>query len=175
MTVVQEEVKTYGQYMSQSFGPAACDDDVHTTVLGPGIVDSPVIAPHAWSTSFAQARSEAIRQQAEKEWFIWMIEADQHMFQLGLEPVPWEQFEEAVSQKDERQFLAMEQRASEEQAMHSPEQPAPDSLVGATIVIRSETVISALRMVSHAIQAENATTAMLSTVVKALPQGGLWI
>jgi hypothetical protein len=44
-------------------------------------------------------------------------------------------------------------------------------LVGATIVIRSETVITAYCIVSNALQAENATARMLSLVVKALPQG----
>jgi hypothetical protein len=38
-------------------------------------------------------------------------------------------------------------------------------------VVRSETVVTAFRIVSNALQAENVTTEILSTVVKALPQG----
>jgi hypothetical protein len=63
----------------------------------------------------------------------------------------------------------MEQRASEDQVVPDSGPLALDSLVGATIVIRSEKVISAYRIVSNVLQAENATAEMLSTVVKALP------
>jgi hypothetical protein len=76
MSIIQEGVRTYGQYISQSFGPAS-DDGEHMTEIAPGLMDSPAVAPQAWSTSFAQARSEAIRQQAEEERFSWMTEADQ--------------------------------------------------------------------------------------------------
>jgi hypothetical protein len=69
------------------------------------------------------------------------------------------------------QFQAIEQRATEENVMVSQEQSSPDSMVGATIVVRSETVVTEFRIVSNALQAEDATTEMLSTVVKALSQG----
>jgi hypothetical protein len=85
---------------------------MHTTVVSPGIVEFPEIAPYAWSSTFVQARAEA-----EEEQFSWMTEADQYMFQLELEPVPWEHLEEAASQKGETQFQAMKQRAREEQVM----------------------------------------------------------
>jgi hypothetical protein len=60
------------------------------TTISEGLVDSPAVAPHAWSSSFAQARREAIRQQAMEEQFSWMTEADQFVLQLRLEPVPWD-------------------------------------------------------------------------------------
>jgi hypothetical protein len=145
--------------------------EVQMTVISPGIVDSPAIAPHAWSTSFAQAGSEAIHQQAMDGQFRWMTEADQHMLQLGLEPVPWEHVADAVGQKGEAQFLAIEQLASEDQVVPDSGQLEPSSLVWATIVIRSETAISAYRIVSTVLHADNATAEMLSSVVKALPQG----
>jgi hypothetical protein len=131
-------------------------------VISEGLVDSP---------SFIQARREAIRLQAMEEQFSWMTEADQYMLHLGLEPVPWEHVAEATGQKGESQFQAIEQRVTGKDVLESQEELAPNSLVGATIVIRSETVVSAFRRVSNALQAESATTEILSTVVKALPQG----
>jgi hypothetical protein len=104
-----------------------------------------------------------------------MTEDDQHMFRLGLEPVRWEHFAEAVGQKGEGQFQAIEQRASEEQVMQSSEPPTPISVVGVPIVVRSETVISAFCGVRTIPEAESATTDILCTVVKALQQGRLWI
>jgi hypothetical protein len=108
-----------------------------------------------------------------EEQFKGMTEADQFMFRLGLEPVRWDHFADAISQKGETQFQAVKQRASEEDMAGSRARPAPDSLIGATIVIRSETVVSAYRIVSGALQAETATTEMLSSVAIALPQGAV--
>jgi hypothetical protein len=173
MTIVQEEPKTFDQCGRSGENAVDEDGQVHMTVISPGIVDSPGIAPHAGSTSFAQARSEAIQQRAMEEQYSWMTEADQHMFQLGLEPVPWEHFAEAVEQKGKGQFQAIEQRASEEQVMQSSEPPTPNSLVGVTMVVRSETMISAFREVSPITEAEGATTDLLSKVVKALPKGAM--
>jgi hypothetical protein len=65
MGIVQEGVKTYDQYISQNFGPTT-RDEVHMTAISPEIVDSPAIAPHACSTSFSQARSEAKRYVKER-------------------------------------------------------------------------------------------------------------
>jgi hypothetical protein len=166
MNVVQEDqegVKTYDQIIAkQGFAQVTRDEGVHMTPVSEGLYDSPGVAPHGWSSTFTQARREALQLQAMEDQYSWMTEADQFMFHLGLEPVPWEHFEETVSQEGETQFQATEQRASEEDVMGSHEQPASDSLIGATIVIRSETVISAYRIVSSALQAENATTKILS-------------
>jgi hypothetical protein len=98
MSIVQEGVKTFDQYVPKAVGDTT-SDDVHMTVVSPGIVNSPAVAPHAWSTSFAHARNEALRQKAEEKRFSWMTEADQHMLQLGLEPVSWDHFVELVERR----------------------------------------------------------------------------
>jgi hypothetical protein len=41
--------------------------------------------------------------------------ADLHMLSMGLEPVPWESFPEAISQTGETIFQAIEQRTCGEQ------------------------------------------------------------
>jgi hypothetical protein len=120
MNVVQESqeaVKPYGQIIAeQRFGSVTRDEGVHMTTISEGLVDSPAVAPHAWSSSFAQARKEATRQQ-----FSWMTESDQLM-----EPVPWEHLADAMRRKGEGRFQAIEQRTTEEDVMGSQDQPAPD-------------------------------------------------
>jgi hypothetical protein len=113
----QEGVKTYGQIIAeQGFGPepVSNDEEGHMATFSEGLVDSRAVAPHAWSSTFAQARREAIRLQAMEEQFSCIAEADQFMLQLGLEPVPGDHFADAVSQKGEGLFQAIEQRATEE-------------------------------------------------------------
>jgi hypothetical protein len=107
------------------------------------------VAPYAWSSTWAQARAEAVKLQVEEERFSWMKEADRYMLCMGVEPVPWDQFAEVISQTGESQFQAIEQRTCEEQVTESGESPGPGSLVGATLVVRSVTTITALRMISH--------------------------
>jgi hypothetical protein len=51
MSIEQDGVKDFDQYVPPRVDVA--DDEVHTTTISPGIVSSPAIAPHAWSTSFA--------------------------------------------------------------------------------------------------------------------------
>jgi hypothetical protein len=46
----------------------------------------------------AKPRSEAEQRRADEERIIWMKDADLQMLSMGLEPVPWEQFADAVSQ-----------------------------------------------------------------------------
>jgi hypothetical protein len=106
-----------------------------------------------------------------EEQFSWVTEADQHMFQLGLEPVPWEHFAEGVESKGDGRFQAIEQRASEEQVVQSSEPSTPDSLVGVTMVVRSDTLVSAFMQMSPIIEAENSMTNLLCDMVKALPEG----
>jgi hypothetical protein len=140
--VTDEGVKTYEQITAEngfSPGPISNDEGVHMTVISERLMDSPSVAPYAWSSSFAQARREAIQLQAMEEQLSWMTEADQYMLHLGLEPVPWDQFAEATGQKGEYQFQAIEQRATEDNVMGSQKESAPNSLVGATIVVRSAT------------------------------------
>jgi hypothetical protein len=61
---------------------------------------------------------------------------------MGLEPIPWEQLADAISQSGETQFQAIEQRTCEEQVSESGGQPGPGSLVGATLVVRSFSHVS---------------------------------
>jgi hypothetical protein len=129
------------------------------------------VAPYAWSSTWARARAEAAQRQVEEERFSWMKEADLQMLSLGLEPVPWEHFAGAISQTGETQFQAIEQRTCGEQVLESGGQPGPDSWVGATLVVRSITVITVLRMVSHGWNAPGATAKMLSMMAETLPMG----
>jgi hypothetical protein len=111
--VDQRTARTYDQIIAtQGFAQVASDEDVHTTPISKDVFDSPGVAPNAWSSTFAQARKEALQLQAMEEHFRWMTEADQYMLQSGLEPVPWDHFGEAVSQKGETQLQSIEQRAS---------------------------------------------------------------
>jgi hypothetical protein len=100
-----------------------------------------------------------------------MKDADLQMLSMGLEPVPWEQFADAISQSGEYQFQAVEQRASSEQVSETGEPPGPHSMVGATLVVRSHTIVTALKMVSHGWNAPGATARMLSMMAESLPVG----
>jgi hypothetical protein len=96
-----------------------------------------------------------------------MKESDRYMLNMGLEPIPWEQFADAISQTGEMQF----QRTCEEQVSESGEQPGPGSLVAATLVVGSVTTITALRMISQGRNAPGATAEMLSMMTETLPNG----
>jgi hypothetical protein len=100
-----------------------------------------------------------------------MSDADLQMLTMGLEPYPWEGFAEAISRTQEWKFQAIEQRACEEQVMQQNVPPGPDSLVGATLVVRSHTTIAVLNMVSHFRDASQATALMLCQMAEALPEG----
>jgi hypothetical protein len=56
-----------------------------------------------------------------------MSEADLQMLTMGLEPYPWEEFAEAISQTGEWEFQAIEQRAGEEQVMQQNVPPGRDA------------------------------------------------
>jgi hypothetical protein len=67
-----------------------------------GAVDLPEsMAPSPWSSTWAQAREKAERRRAEEERFSWMKDADLQMLSMGLEPVPWEELAEVISQTRE--------------------------------------------------------------------------
>jgi hypothetical protein len=100
-----------------------------------------------------------------------MKDADLQMLAMGFEPVPWEQFADAVNQTGEYQFQAVEQRASSEQVYQTGEPPGPDSLVGATLVVRSHTVVTALKMVSYGWNAPGATARMMCLMAEPLAVG----
>jgi hypothetical protein len=93
------------------------------------------------------------------------------MLTMGLEPVPWEQFADAVSQSGEYQFQVIEQRTCSEQVLQTGEPPGPNSLVGATLVVRSHTMVTALKMVSYGWNAPEATSRMLCRMAEPLPEG----
>jgi hypothetical protein len=109
-----------------------------------GAVDLPEsMAQSPWSSTWAQAKAEAAQRREEEEGFSWIRDADLQMLSMGLEPVPWDQFAEAVSQTGEDHFQAIEQRASSEQVLETGEPPGPHSMVGATLVVRSHTIVTA--------------------------------
>jgi hypothetical protein len=137
--------------------------------VGPAAMPESV-APYQWSSTWAQARAEAEQPRAEEERFSWMKDANLQMLGMGLEPVPWDQFAEAIRQTGEFRFQAIEQRTCGEQVFETGEQPGPGSLVGATLVVRSITVITALIMVSHGWNAPGATAKMLSMMAETLPE-----
>jgi hypothetical protein len=154
------------------FPESTLEPEFHLRKGASGVVDMPEqVAPYAWSSTWAQARAEAARLQAEEERFSWMKEADRYMLSMALEPIPWDQFADAISQTGEMQFQAIEQRTCEEQVSESGEQPGPGSLVGATSVVRSVPTITTLRMTSHEWNAPGATAKMLSMMAETLPNG----
>jgi hypothetical protein len=127
MTVVDQEIGQ-SEEPNSSDEPGFHLDEGHA---GPVAIPESV-APYRWSSSWAQARAEAAQRQAEEERFSWMKEKDLHMLSLGLEPVPWEQFSEAINQTGDAIFQAIEQRTCEEQVFETGGEPGPESLVGAT-------------------------------------------
>jgi hypothetical protein len=131
---------------------------------GPGV-------PSPWSSTWAQAREEAEQRRRDEERFSWIKDADLQMLSMGLEPVPCEHFVDAIEQTGEDQFQAIEQRGSEEKVFEMEEEPGPNFLIGAVLVVRSQTVITALKMIIHGVNAPGATARMLSLMAEALPVG----
>jgi hypothetical protein len=106
-----------------------------------------------------------------EERFSWMKDADLQMLSMGLEPYLWDQFAEEVAKTGETEFQAIEQRACTEKEFQMELPPEMISLVGATLVIRSRTIVTALNMVSGKWNASQATARMLCRMVEALPEG----
>jgi hypothetical protein len=72
MSVVQDQeqgrVQTYDQILAaRGFGTVIQDEEVRMTAIDSELVDSPSVAPHAGSSTFAQAQREALRLQAMEE------------------------------------------------------------------------------------------------------------
>jgi hypothetical protein len=129
------------------------EPEFHLQVGHVGPVDFPEpVAPYAWSSTSAQAREETEQRQRDEERFSWMREADLQMLSMALEPVPWGHFARTIEETGEDQFQAIEQRASEEKVYELEEEPEPNSLIGAVLVVRSGTVITALKMISHGVK-----------------------
>jgi hypothetical protein len=115
MTVVDDEPEQPELPKKQEF---------HLQVGHVGVVDMPEsVAPSPWSSRWAEAGAEAEQRRAEEERFRWMKEADLQMLLMGLDPVPWEQFAEAVNRSGEYQFQALEQRTCSEQVLQLQEPP----------------------------------------------------
>jgi hypothetical protein len=106
-----------------------------------------------------------------EERFKWMKEADLQMLSMGMEPCPWEQFAAEIAKTGETEFQVIEQRACTEEVMQSEVPPGGESLVGATLVIRSRTVVTAFSMVSGKWNASQATARMLCRMVEAISVG----
>jgi hypothetical protein len=102
-----------------------------------------------------------------EERFSWMKDADLQMLSMGLEPYPWEQFAEEISKTGENEFQAIEQRACTEDVLQTGEAVGPESLVGATLVIRSRTIVTAFNMISRTLNASQATARMLCRMAEA--------
>jgi hypothetical protein len=134
-----------------------------------GMTDS--VAPSPWSSTWAQARAEAQYRREPEERFSWMKEADTHMLSLGLESYPWDQFAEEIAKTGEMEFQAIEQRGNAEEVLREECPPKMGSIVGATLVIRSRTIVTALNMVSGKENASQATARMLFKMAEALPVG----
>jgi ribonuclease HI len=123
-----------------------------------GPVDMPEsVAPSPRSSTWAQARAEAQQRREAEVRFSWMRDSDLQMLTMGLEPYAWDHFAEAASHSGETQFQAIEQRTCSEEVLETGEPPGPDSLVGATLVVRSQTIVTALKMVSYGWKAPGAT------------------
>jgi hypothetical protein len=120
---------------------------------------------------WAQARAEALQHREVEERFSWMRDADLQMLSMGLEPYPWDHFADVIKQTGEYQFRAIEERTCSEEVLQTGAPPGPESLVGATLVVRSHTAVTALRMVSYGWNASEATARMLCRMAEALPEG----
>jgi hypothetical protein len=93
------------------------------------------------------------------------------MLHLGLEPYPWEQFAEEVAKTGETDFQVIEQRGSAEEILRANLPVEMNSIIGATLVVRSRTIVTALKMVSDLGSAPQATARMFSILAVALPEG----
>jgi ribonuclease HI len=129
------------------------------------------VAPSPWSSTWRQARAEAEHRRAMEERFSWMKDADLQMLYLGLEPYPWEQFAEEVAKSGETEFQAIEQRGSTEDVFRTEVPEGMLSVVGPALVVRSRTIVTALKMVSGKENASQATAQMLVKIAETLPVG----
>jgi hypothetical protein len=77
---------------------------------------------------------------------------------------------EKIAKTGETEFQAIEQRASTED-VYQQEVPPELSIVGATLVIRSRTIVTALNVISVKEKASQATARMLFRMPEALPVG----
>jgi hypothetical protein len=130
-----------------------------------GVVDMPEsVAPSPWSSTWAVPNGHRHNSDGMKD-------ADLQMLNMGLEPYPWDQFAEEVREAGEGEFQAIEQRTCSEEVLQTGEPPGPGSLVGATLVVRFRTIVTALNMASWGWNASEAMARMLCRMAEALPEG----
>jgi ribonuclease HI len=110
-------------------------------------------ARSAWSNTWAQAQAEARQAREMEERFSWMREADKGMLSLGLEPYPPDQFAEAIANSGETEFMVFEQRGNGADVLRESCPVGAEVVVGATLVIRSRTCVTAMNAVSHIAEA----------------------
>jgi hypothetical protein len=119
-------------------------------------------ARSAWSNSWAQAQAEARHIREMEERFSWMSKADEGMLATGLEPYHPNDFEGAIMNAGETEFMVFEQRASGEDVLRESCPEGSEEVVGATLIIRSRTCITALTVTSHVADAPSMTAQMLT-------------
>jgi hypothetical protein len=128
-------------------------------------------ARSAWSNSWAQAQAEARQIREMEERFSWMSEADKGMLTTGLEPYPPDNFAEAIANSGETEFMVFEQRGSGEDVLRESCPEGSEDVVGATLVIRSRTCVTALNGVSHISDAPSVTAKLLTKMASCFPVG----
>jgi hypothetical protein len=128
-------------------------------------------ARSAWSNSWAQAQAEARQIREMEERFSWMTEADKGMLTTGLEPYPPDFFAEAVANSGETEFMVFEQRGSGEDVLRESCPEGSEDVIGATLVIRSRTCVTALNGVSHISDAPSVTAKLLTKMTSCFPVG----
>jgi hypothetical protein len=90
---------------------------------------------------------------------------------LGIGTYPWDQFAEEIAKTGETEFQAIERRGNAGEVFKEACPQGAETIVGATLVIRSRTIVTALNMVSELQNAPQATARMLFKMADALPVG----
>jgi hypothetical protein len=124
-----------------------------------------------WSNTWAQAQEEARQIREMEERFSWMTEADKGMLNLGLEPYPWYQFAEAIENTGETEFMVFEQRGSGKDVLRDDAPDGAELAIGASLIIRSRTCVTAMSVYSNLEDASPATAKLLTLMAECLPMG----
>jgi hypothetical protein len=164
----EREVPVAGETEREQSQTNECHIRVRT---GVGEEEEITDARSAWSNSWAQAQAEARQIREMEERFSWMREADKGMLNLGLEPFPPDQFEEAIASSGETEFMVFEQRGNGGDVLRESCPEGAEVVVGATLVIRSRTCVTVLNAVSHIAEAPPATAKLLTKMANCFPVG----
>jgi hypothetical protein len=128
-------------------------------------------ARSAWSNTWAQAQAKARQIREMEERFSWMREADKGMLNLGLEPYPPGQFADAIADSGETEFMVFEQRGNGAEVLRENCPDGAEVVVGATLVVRSRTCVTAMNAVSHIVEAPPVTAKLLTQMAECFPVG----